>query len=1068
MKRALLFLMLAGGGFWLLLSLAGGLSGPGRETARPEMRRVEEPEVDRGHRIDPGGGLPFVDEVLRITQMAPPRPIIWKDKLTGESIQISGFLPWKFQAGEVKGIRPADADQQGVLCTKVFFTMFREPLSRAEALALERSEKDAYEALRHQEFSANEAVVYGRLADKLQRRGSTKNAHHDTMIRLTGDVRIQDFTQGMEMQGEAMTVWPDQERGESRTPFTVRHEAFVLEGNGLTMEREKERGWSRLSILSDPVLRIVSDVKGRDGRPVFDFGPGDFRPARVASSGRAILVREDRRRETLINVTFTDKVGAEQSGGRRLDADRVEMVAARTVAGTRVGAKDEGNWRLRRFQADGAVAVEYPNQTSDGRSYIASMTADRLIHDVPVEGEPHTVLEGDPVILMRGEVPLLGPGGRLRASCRRRASIGPVPAALATDGLPTAGLQHIALRGQARVERRDMKGGGHGEDVLEGDEIDLVLMPAPESDTRGSGGSGDMIATYFAALGDVRLGGTRIVGSTTRLVGEDLHTEHPHVFAQGPDSRFSFPNLGAEQRLLGPDASEESSRAPSGAAGTGPREAGGTDDARGRWQLHRLRALGMVSLETTMGGPAVGIPAHVEGHEVTYDRISSRAQVREREGARARIAWGDHPDRMNVIETPTLTLERAKGVVTAEGGVHGDLHVARKTDGDGTLTTGGSTHGSRGTRAPATLEIRTDARIDIDLVSLRARLRPQVGAEQRIRIGGPVVAELRTSRHMADRMKAQSLEVALVYGVEPEPPRSATAPSARAGSPRSEPTPATRPAREEGTFEQFEVDARTMRAQLVDGSVRRVELVGDVDMRGKDRAGRLTGERVTYDATTHEAHVFASTPDWRRRPAVVWMGDSAQRTEVEAVELSVRWANGVATRIEARSPSADPATIQLYRRDPADPQQLEWYKLTYWGLVKMRSERLEAGRVVVVRRLREDGQDWGAPTALWAPSLSVIGVNMLSADERERDMRRIVAEGPDTSLRSGSGADLLHVWGHRFDFDVRTKKATLTGLPEQDVVFHHGKVRQWASQVVLDMKTNIPTFLRGVRVRRAR
>ena len=41
------------------------------------------------------------------------------------------------------------------------------------------------------------------------------------------------------------------------------------------------------------------------------------------------------------------------------------------------------------------------------------------MHDVPETGTPQTVLEGDPVILMRGEIPVVGPDGRFIVLVRR-------------------------------------------------------------------------------------------------------------------------------------------------------------------------------------------------------------------------------------------------------------------------------------------------------------------------------------------------------------------------------------------------------------------------------------------------------------------------------------------------------------------------------------------------------------------------------------------------------------------------------------------------------------------------
>ncbi len=93
---------------------------------------------------------------------------------------------------------------------------------------------------------------------------------------------------------------------------------------------------------------------------------------------------------------------------------------------------------------------------------------------------------------------------------------------------------------------------------------------------------------------------------------------------------------------------------------------------------------------------------------------------------------------------------------------------------------------------------------------------------------------------------------------------------------------------------------------------------------------------------------------------------------------------------------------------------------------------------------------------------------MLASDGAVREVRQIIAEGPDTTMRSGRGRDLVQVWGHRFNFDVTRREATLRGLQGQPIRFRAGDpvmVDSQQNMVIIDMKTNLPSFMSGTRVR---
>lgn len=1075
MRLVLTFLVLAGAGAAALLHWAGGLDGPKSDTPPPAVDRRPVQATPQGHLLDTGDNRPKIMGVEGISQPAPPKRIVWRDRLSDETVEIPVFTPWRFQARDAKGIQPTDADQQGVLCTAVRFQVFREPASRAEALALLRNESGAYDALLNQSFEADEARVFGRLGEALNR--SSKRGGEtlgDTKLILSGHVHITDRGQGIETFGEEVTVKPEQGHAVGHGPFEMRHEAFNLKGSGLTMERVKSKGWSRIAILKHPVLRIHSDVTGKNGKPAFDFGGGDFRPSHVTSEGQAILIREVSRRETAITITFTDRVRAEQQGGRSLDAGRVEFVATRDTVPAESTPRNGGSaptlgttasgWRLQHFRAEESVSVEYPGRTRKGRPYLASITADSLLHRVREGVGSTTELEGHPVIIMRGAIPMLGPEGRLRASARDSASIGPLRPGAPTGGLDASLLQQITLRGNARIARQTFEGTSL-EDVLEGDDIDLVvLQEAPQGGSQSASrdGASKMVAIHFAALGNVRVGGTRIRGTTHRLVADGLHTERPHILAEGKGTRFLFPDLGREQRLLGPTDAPQANGSAGAAADA--EEQPGKD---GRWELHHVLARGTVDIDTSLGGPALGIPAHITGDEVSYDRISERSQVRSLGGGPVLLAWTLPSGQTNNIETRTLTLDQGQGLVTAEGGVDAEIYLARggrRAGGRRSRADFGMIGVRGGQTAGSTLSVETDGRIEIDLVRILGTASPEPGKRQTIKISGPLVAEMKSADdRTVDRMRAQTLEIAMVYEPKDPEPEVGTAPSApttrvddRGAAPITRPAPAQE-------FERVDIEAGEMRIGLSEGKVRRLEATGKVELRSKD--GRVSGQRLTYDGLAHRVDVLANPADPIGRPAAAWLGVRDRSTEIKAARLSLTLRDETPARLEAEAPAGKTADIQLYRPDKEHPGRLEWFSLTYTGSIYLTASEMRTGRVKVVRRIREHPTaPWGAPTKLQALTLRVLGRNMLASEDKVRDIQRILAEGPKTYFRSGRGATLVEVWGHRFDFDVATQRAALTGIPGQDVFFRRAGLNSVQTKIVIDMKTNLPAYISGSRI----
>ncbi|MDF1702773.1 MAG: hypothetical protein P1V36_16615, partial [Planctomycetota bacterium] len=686
MKRLLLFLLFATLGTSALVYIAGGIHG------RPQIEREAKLPVSPhapGSRpsIETPDGQLDIESARNITQMAPPMRLVWKDRLSDETITIDNFQRWRCTARSVNPLPLAATGGQGALLGDVLFETYRDPETRAEAMALrDTTGEERYATLLHQRLRAGEARVTGKLGEAMAARRSGNAADRslgDTALELSQDIVLEDKGQNLVIrggEGASLTVYPEQDRARGKGPFSLEHDAVHMTGNGLVLDRNLERHYIRVEITRDPRLRIQKASKGEGGKPLFDFGEGDFQPTTVTSAGRAILEREMLRRETVMTVTFHDRVYAAQLGGRTLNAGRANLVAFTSTLPT---AKSS-DWKLRRFHADRHVTIHYPGRTKKDEAFLATVDAERLRYDIPEDGsEPTTVLEEDVDIRMRGEIAMLGTGGMLRATCRERAWIGPLPDGAPDGGIDRLLLRQISLRGAARLERVTTAQESTG-DLIAAEAIDVIAWP------RGSNAAGDdepqaplapgestrMTAVHFAAVGDVHLAGAQIRGETARIVADDLHTETPRVFAEGEGTRFTFRQLASNQGLLGPSA------------GTGNSTAGNTgrsadDDKDGRWMLDRIVARGAVDIDTTLGGPALGIPAHLQGDEITYDGLSRIARIRSLGGEPVRIGWTAAGTKTNQIETRTLTLDRAAGRITAEGGVEGELYLARRGGGSG-------------------------------------------------------------------------------------------------------------------------------------------------------------------------------------------------------------------------------------------------------------------------------------------------------------------------------------------------------------------------------------------------
>ncbi len=1059
MKRVLLCLLFAGLGVAALTHLAGGLRGdalPEREAKLPRGK----PRPGGLPTISPGGPID-IERASVITQMAPPTRITWKDRLSDETITIENFQPWRCLAEQVEPLLIPGGGGQGALLTRVVFEVYREPDSRAEALALRDGKGDQrYATLLHQRFEADEARVFGRLGQAMASKRSGNAAERalgDTRLELARNIVIHDHGQGIVIRGtEAtrLTVYPERDHAKGSGPFLLTHEALTLRGSGLVMDRDQERGFGRIEIRQNPDLRITASGKRKDGRPLFDFGEGGFRPTTVTSEGSAVLERQASRRETVMTIRFRDHVHAAQQGGRTLDAGRATIVALRG-SGPRL---DTGGWKLRSFHAGKGVSIRYPGLTRKGETYLATVDARRLLYDVPEAGtEATTVFEERVRIEMRGEVAILGPNGRLVATCTDRASIGPLPSTASDGGLERSLLQLIALRGSARIERH-VADESVRKDRLDADAIDLVVWPRKEGPSKASQQT-RMTAIHFTAVGNVHLDSARVEGDTTRIVAEDLHLPRPHVRAGGEGTRFTFRRLARNQGLLGPDGKVDPRTSRGGARDPAPE--------KGSWTLNRVVARGSVDVATTLGGPSLGIPAHLEGDELTYDGLSQLARVRSFKGSGelVRLAWSATQNKTNQVETRDLSFDRVAGRVSAKGGVDGVFYLTRGKNQrsfamGGTRDIGPNMDG-------AELTIRTDESVDMSVVRANDGEGFEPGAEQLIRIVGPVTTELRASSRTVDRMRSQSLEVALSFRLPDEQrPQDTSVPFTRAsgGAGSAETTPGAPPA-SPGTVERIDVTAGTVRIDLANGEARHLEATGGVDLKGRE--GHVTGDRLTYDAERRRIEVFAGTT-----PARALLGLQKQSSEVQAHRMVVDMSDGRITRLEAHAPPGRTSDIHLHRDVKGKPGDVEWYELTYQDRIVMTDAQLVTQRVRVVRRVRKAGSaQFGEPAVLRTPRLVATGRQMLANDEAVRHIASIQAielgtgPGSEVNFFYGTGKDRTEIWGHRFTIDLPTQRARFDGRPGRDLrIQRAGQVTTDQASVEFDLTTKLPTYISGSRV----
>lgn len=1038
MKRILLAAAFLAIGIPLLLWFSGGASGPGAQQTDPEVA-TEAPAVEEGPGLERPMGLPVsVDVVEGYSQASQPESLTFVDPGTGERVVVPVFERWHFTAESGRPVEARRSGRQAVVLEDLELLMFREPRTLAEAHAVERGERI---------LKWRVTAPTARVDDLALQSLDEQPGGPETVVQLSGGVRIYDLDNNVEIQGESLEIQPYLEKARGTGDFVVLHDAFKLTGNGLELERKENR--STVVIHENAVADLHGDIPDGDGKPLLDLGSGEFQPGRLSAEGGAVLVHRvgrDGIREDL-SLEMTRVVHAEQEGGRSLDSDVLRLKAFRVhpdaTAGD-VGAQKKGRWQVERFVAEGDVIVLHPGKTKDGASYVLSASAHRMVYEITPGTSATVLLEQDVEITLRGDAPLEGLGpmegpSMMRATAREQAILQPAPAAEIRPGDDPLTYRLVTLRGDVKLEFRG-SGLDPTEDSLGGEQMRLLLRERSDAqvavlkERRGTSDDGSvarLVAVSFAVLGDVRLGGTRMSGMTHRFVGTGLDTDAPVFEASGPGTSFAFHGIRHGERLIG-GAEETSSEAAPVDAPVASEEP--------VWVVQRLTARGRVRVDTTLGGPSVGMPTRLDGDELSYDRVSDKARLIGSTTAPAMLAVGAEKKNRQHLSARSLQLDRGRGIVEARGRVRGLLLASSGTEA-GTASRSPLSLPERRLGAPTSFGVATNGRIEIRTQVRSSPWDPRLDSEQIIRIEGDLVAEMTSDTLEIDRLRAQTLEMALMHTID----RSASppsAPSARAPGPAREPSPRA-PSDPKERLVPWTIETETLRAHFSAKGMERLEASGGI--RFSSEEGDIGGDSFLYEATTQEASL--------RGRAHATFGPKEGRSEVRSDELVVR----IGADGPAQLRAVGPTLAVLIRRDAKDPRILERIFVWCRGVIMTPSEFRtdDLDQVMQQKRVGPDGA-WESPFSLWANRIVVTGRDLLS--QRTAFVERLVASGRKTTLRTGEGSTQTTVWGDRFELDVQTSRATLDAGPSGDLKIQLGthddeRMRLDQTRLVVDVET---------------
>ena len=327
MKRVVLFVLFAALGIGALLRLGGGLrlthetAHIPTQRAKTPTRRTPNATPDQELTVTGTDGMPMrLAEVRGIVGYSRTETLWFEDPATGSKLEVRGWFTHRMACASIAPQQTTRGSNQAAHCTNVLLEVFHEPRTLDEARA--RAVDGNLDAVIEQRLVADEAVAIGPMAFSMSKDAAAKTAPYEAedVVHLKGNVKLEDFGQGIEVTSDELTVYIRNKRihrVEGRGPLRVVNEALVLTGQGIEMD-QVEQGWARVRILKNPRLNITGVVRDKQGKSLLPLGSDANRPTEIISENEAILIRETAPRETRLRIRFPQGVQAEQTGGPRL------------------------------------------------------------------------------------------------------------------------------------------------------------------------------------------------------------------------------------------------------------------------------------------------------------------------------------------------------------------------------------------------------------------------------------------------------------------------------------------------------------------------------------------------------------------------------------------------------------------------------------------------------------------------------------------------------------------------------------------------------------------------------
>lgn len=657
MRRVVLFLVLAGLGWVVLVRFAGGMAGPRRtEEGTPVALRTTPTEAVAGPgttvNVDAmplGASRPRDPPRVDLAPMGAfvtsvTKSFRWVDPVTAETIDLPHYVTLSLR---MDGPTPEPSPTQGVPWFRwrgVNVVAYREPstLSRSEVNALladpaTRRNLVLYD-LDADEGSANinpQAVAEG-----------GKPLPPRFVLRLTKDVRVHVVPDDVRLRAANVVVDQAAEALEGAGDVLASGPGFTASGTGLRVDKRT----GRVEILRNVTYRAEQRTTDRAARPGATPLGGVTQPRLVRSRGPFLLVRHDTPSgKSTYESVLTEDVEVETADGGRLTAQRVVLEAvpdddarsetpARAEAPLSAGAR---RYRLRSLVAETLVRIRSEEGAGASARTVAVET-DRLTARADDPTRPSAVLEGRTVLTYHGTLPVPGGAERLgtvTARCRDRLTYGPAPKGSETRPDDVV----VELVGAVEVEGAALP--GESSQRLTADRLRWILRPAdpvsalPRAGATPAARPGhDLVAVAFHASGDeVRILGPLVSGRAREIEASGLDR---------PD--------GWRLSLLGPDAHiEVDERA--APAGTDPRGAtqgpASSDAARRAWVVDDVDASGGV--RGALAPRPDDAPVRFEAATLRY-RETEGGELRGGPRGNARLLYAARAGQEQQLEAPLV------------------------------------------------------------------------------------------------------------------------------------------------------------------------------------------------------------------------------------------------------------------------------------------------------------------------------------------------------------------------------------------------------------------------------